>query len=252
MTESAIATATSGADPAEHERGLVSEHAGDQTGDNERTRARDTYSRSMRGNRTRLRITFQGIGNGLQTGHISPRPADPGCGAQDNARPKSVRNKRQPKMRQRGQAGTNDIDITRGNAVGQGDKHGNGNDVGREEDADQPPRLGLGQMPLLDDTRQQCWKGESADLHQHLSRDDRPNELTGRVLAHSWAFYSAARGIASAVSLRCNANKAINAARLRPADTATTHRPIGSINSPKPSGAKAWQMRDGAPISPSR
>jgi hypothetical protein len=64
--------------------------------------------------------------------------------------------------------------------------------------------------------------------------------------------YSAASVTVDASGCVRNNINATNAARLRPADTTTTRRPIGSIRRPKPSGASAWQMRDGAPIRPSR
>ncbi len=68
-------------------------------------------------------------------------------------------------MRERRQTGADHIDIARGNAVRQGDQHGNGNDVGREEDADKRTRLGLGQMPLVDVGWQQRRQAEGANLH---------------------------------------------------------------------------------------
>jgi len=58
--------------------------------------------------------------------------------------------------------------------------------------------------------------------------------------------------MAPVASVLCSAVNAIKAARLRPADTTTTKRPIDSIKRPNVSGANAWQMRDGAAIGPSR
>src|SRR5581483_6803080 len=51
----------------------------------------------------------------------------------------------------------------------------------------------------------------------------------------------------TACSGRSNATRA---ARLKADDTTTTPRPNGSINSPNPRGASAWQMREGAPMRP--
>jgi hypothetical protein len=51
--------------------------------------------------------------------------------------------------------------------------------------------------------------------------------------------YSAASVAADASGRVCKNINATNAARLRPADTTTTKRPIGSIRRPKPSGASA-------------
>ena len=55
---------------------------------------------------------------------------------------------------------------------------------------------------------------------------------------------------ASAGRTRASTVNPIKAERLRHADTTSTIWPIGSISSPNASGASAWQIRDGAPISP--
>ena len=197
----------------------------------------------------RLRVALQRIRDGFQSRHVGAGPADAGGGAQDQAPPKSVRDEGKAEMRQRRQARADDIDIAGGNTIRQRDKDGNGNYIGREEDADQRTGLGLGQMPPVDIGRQQRGKREGADLHQHLGRDDRPDELS-----REWrvqAVYRSARDSTDA-SVRRSASNAASAARKRPADTTTTSLPNGSIKRPKASGANAWQMRDGAPISPSR
>jgi hypothetical protein len=65
-------------------------------------------------------------------------------------------------------------------------------------------------------------------------------------------FFSGFRTTISLASDRRRSTNATNAARERLADTATTQRPIGPISRPNASGASAWQIRDGAPITPSR
>jgi hypothetical protein len=91
--------------------------------------------------------------------------------------------------------------------------------------------------------------GASENICDRLAR--RAN-WTWPACDHTDVVYSAAAAAFAALASACSANSAINAARQRPAETTITRRPMGSMRRPKASGASAWQMRDGAPIRPSR
>jgi hypothetical protein len=76
-------------------------------------------------------------------------------------------------MRKRRRAGTEHVDPAHRNTIGQGNEDRHHDDVGGEEDADQPAGFGFREIPADDVARQQSRQGKGADLRQHLRQDDR-------------------------------------------------------------------------------
>ena len=160
----------------ERERGGVAKDRADDARNRKRTCSGDSDARRVHRDGTRLRRAFQRIGNRFQPRHVGARPANARQRPQDEGRPEAVGEKCKAKMREGRQACTEDVNPPRRQAVGQRDQHRHGGDVSGIENADQPAAFGLREVPACDVGRKQRGQCEGADLHQHLGRNDRPDE----------------------------------------------------------------------------
>jgi hypothetical protein len=82
--------------------------------------------------------------------NVGPGPTDAGEQAQQQRRPERVGKQRKPEVRQRRQASAEHRDAADRHAIGQGDEHRDHHHVSREENADQPARLGFRKVPTDD------------------------------------------------------------------------------------------------------
>ena len=130
----------------------------------------------MPGDSARLRDAGQRISDGFQARHIGPGPANSGERAKEQATPEAIGEKGKAQMRQRRGSGADQINPPGRHAVCQRKQHRHRGHIGREENANQPARLGGGKGPARHHLRQQGWQGEGADLGQDLRRDHGHNE----------------------------------------------------------------------------
>ena len=146
--------------PAEPDIDFAREEIGECAGNADRS--------GMEGDATRAHPSFELVAEHPESDHVGSRPTEAGQRTEYRAGHKVVGDISHAEMARHGGENADEVDPARLEAVGRGHQQQHRQGVHAENYPGEPAAFRIGQRPFLAEGRQQCGKGERADLPNKL------------------------------------------------------------------------------------